>query len=277
MSWYKPWTWGDESESATQKRGELNTQGRAASGFAGLSQSNVGELGNEARDARGMLRDQATGKTSLSAEQLRQGLQQLYSTQRSMAAGASSANAPMAARTAAINAGRAGVGMSGQAAMAGIAEQQAAAKALQDAILQQRAQDMNAALGSRQNAISAYGGVTPEGSFLDKWGNAIVGGASVIAKSDKRAKTDIADGDAKAAKVLRGLKAYTYKYKDERDGKGTQFGPMAQELEKAGLEHAVIDTPRGKYVDGGKAALSSIGLTAALAKRVEKLEKERAA
>ncbi len=35
---------------------------------------------------------------------------------------------------------------------------------------------MQVALGSRQNALTGYGNVKPEGSFVDKWGNAIVGG-----------------------------------------------------------------------------------------------------
>lgn len=78
-----------------------------------------------------------------------------------------------------IQAGRASSAMSGNAAMARIAEQQAAQKAWADSILGARAQDLQASLGSRQNAINAFGGVTPEGSFLDKWGNAIATGAGL--------------------------------------------------------------------------------------------------
>jgi hypothetical protein len=62
-------------------------------------------------------------------------------------------------------------------------EKMAAQKALSDAILAQRQQEMQTALGARQTAISAYGGTTPEGSWLDKYGNAVIGGASAVAKS----------------------------------------------------------------------------------------------
>jgi hypothetical protein len=68
----------------------------------------------------------------------------------------------MAARTAANNVGRLGYGMSGQAAMAGMQERRDAESQLANMIMQQRQQDLNAALGSRQNATSAYGSVTPE-------------------------------------------------------------------------------------------------------------------
>ena len=38
---------------------------------------------------------------------------------------------------------------------------------------------LQAALGSRQNQISALGGVTPDKSWLDKWGGAVLGGAGL--------------------------------------------------------------------------------------------------
>jgi hypothetical protein len=167
---------GDESDSAIQKRDDLNAQGAAAGGFAGVGEAGFGRLGSAADKARQNLADIASGKISLSGEQLRQGLQQNLSAQRSLAAGANPQNAAMAARNASMNAARLGAGISGQTAMAGIAEREAAMKALQDAILQQRQQELQAALGSRQNAISAYGGVTPDKSWIEKWGPAIVGG-----------------------------------------------------------------------------------------------------
>lgn len=169
----------DESESAKEQRNQLNAQGGRASDFAGFGEAGYGALTGEAADMRNQLRDQAMGKTSLSAEQLRQGLQQQQAMMQSMAAGGAPGNAAMNARTAMLGAGRASSAMAGNAAMAGIAERQAAAKAWADAILGQRGQDLQAALGSRQNAISAFGGVTPEKSTLDKWGNAIIGGAGV--------------------------------------------------------------------------------------------------
>lgn len=264
--------WGDDSPSTVAQRENLNNQGGMSSWFADSGQENYGRLGQEADANRAMLRDQASGKVSLSGEQLRQGLQQNMAAQRSMAASASPNNSAMAARTAAMQMGRQGAGLSGAAATAGIQERRSAQDALAQQILAQRGQDMNVALGSRQNAISAYGGIKPEDNLIDKYAGGVAAGFGMLTKSDRRAKHEIADGDGKAKKILEGLKAHTYKYKNEKDGKGDQFGPMAQDMEAAGLGHAVIDTPDGKMVHGAKAAISGLALTAALAKRVKKLE-----
>jgi hypothetical protein len=173
---------GQDSASAVQQREQLAGQGAAASGFADQGQANYGAMTAEAQQMREALRRRAGGQDSMSSEQLRQGLQQQLAQQRSMAAGAAPQNAAMAARTAAMGMGRASSGMAGQAAMAGIAERQGAEKQLADMIMGGRQQDMGVALGSRQNATSAYGGVTPEKSWMEKYGPAIVGGATMAAK-----------------------------------------------------------------------------------------------
>jgi hypothetical protein len=49
-------------------------------------------------------------------------------------------------------------------------------------ILKQRQQDAQVALGSRQNAVGAYGGVTPDKSFIEKYGPMIATGAGFAAK-----------------------------------------------------------------------------------------------
>jgi hypothetical protein len=161
--------------------------------------------------------------------------------------------------------------------MAGIQERSQAEKALADMILQQRQQDANVALGSRQNATGAYGGVTPEGTTLQKLTPFIQAGAGAasVAASDERLKEDIEDGDDKAKRILKGLKSYSFKYKDAKHGTGEQHGVMAQEMERAGMKHAVIDTPGGKMVHGAKAATTSLALVAALGRRVEKLESSK--
>jgi hypothetical protein len=265
-----------EDREARQRAG-LELQGGQASDFANASQSNVGQLGAEAAAQREMLRKRANGEGLMSPEILRQGLQQQYAQQRSMAAGAAPQNAAMAARTAAMGMGRASSGMAGQSALAQLQERQAAEKALGDSIMNQRQQDMQGSLGSRANSTTAYGvGIAPqekEKSDIEKYGPAVVS-ALGMAMSDKRLKTDIKDGDAKAKRVLEGLKAYSYKYKDEKHGKGEQYGLMAQDMERNGLGHAVEDTSEGKAVNGAKAALSSLALSAALARRVSKLEKK---
>lgn len=166
-TWYKPWTWNDSS-SATAKRADQNETGQAANQFAEWAQGGAMSMTAEAERARRALERQASGQDSLSAEQLRQGLARNMAAQRSAAASASPANGPMAALMAQQQMGRMGAGMSGQAAQAGIQERQAAQQALAQLIMQQRQQDMQAALGSRGNAIGAYGGVTPEAGMLDK-------------------------------------------------------------------------------------------------------------
>ncbi len=168
MAWWNPLSWNDESDSTKQQRADLNTQGQAASDFATTGQANFRGLGAEAYDVRDILRRQAMGQDSVTREMLRQGLQSNLSAQRSMAAGASPNNAAMAARTAAMQMGRMGAGMSGQAAIAGMQERQAATKAWMDAVNAQRQQELQAALGSRQTAIGAYGAVKPEGTDLEK-------------------------------------------------------------------------------------------------------------
>lgn len=171
-----PLNWGDESASAKQQRDNLGNQAGMGSEFADIGQQNYGQ-GTAAIDAANeALRRRANGQDSLSGEQLRQGLQQQYAMNRSQVAAASPQNAAMAARTGMIQSGRAAATMSGQAAMAGIAERQAAQDALARALLEKRQQDAQVALQSRQNAISGFGGQKPEGSTLDKWGGAISAG-----------------------------------------------------------------------------------------------------
>ncbi len=253
-----------------QSRANLDETGLASNQFAEYNQGGVQQLGGEASAQRDYLRRLASGQDSVSAEQLRQGLGQNLSAQQSYAAGASPQNAAMAARTGAMQMGRMGSGLSGQQALAGLQERQNANQQLTNAILQQRGQDMQGALGARQTAVGAYGGGKPDQSWLEKNGPALAAG--MAAMSDRRLKTDISDGDAKAKTALEGLKSYAYKYKNEAHGKGDQLGLMAQDMEKAGLGHAVSDTPGGKMVNGAKAALSGLALTAALARRVSRLE-----
>ncbi len=255
-----------------EQRAALDAQGASAGSFADESQNNFRDQGAMSYDQYKALGDQASGKTSISREMLRQGLQQQYGQQRSMAAGASPQNAAMAARTGAMNMQRASTGMSGQAATAGMQEQMAARQAQSNFLQNWRNQELQATQGARGQAISAYGGAKPEASWMEHYGPMIQNGISAIAMSDERLKKDITDGDAKSKAITDKLKSYSYNYKDSKHGKGEQFGVMAQEMEAAGLGHAVIDTPDGKAVHGAKAALSGLALTAALARRVSKLE-----
>lgn len=268
----------DESDSSKQKRNDLNETGLASNQFAEYSQGGVQQLGAEAAAQRAYLGQLASGQHSVSAEQLRQGLQQNIAGQRSMAASAAPANQAMAARTAAIQMGRQGAGLAGQQAVAGLQERQQAQQALAQMIMQQRQQDMQGALGSRQTAVSAYGGVTPDQSTLQKWANPVAAGIGAGAKmSDQRLKEDIKDGDSEANKAMKGLRAFTYKYRDKKlsdNGGKSELGIMAQDLESAGLKHAVIETPRGKAVHGAALATANTAMLSALERRVAKMEKK---
>ncbi len=262
----------DESPSAKAQRDALNQQAAAGGAFADQGQTQFGTMGVQGQQNIDALRQTANGQNSVSAEQLRQGLQQNLAGQRSMAASASPGNSAMAARTAATQMGRMGSGLAGQQAVAGLQERNQAQQNLTGAIQGLRGQDLQAALGGRQAAIAGYGGVKPEGSEVEKWAGPIMGAASIYAKSDRRLKTDIKDGDDEARKITDALKSYMFSYKNEKHGKGARVGVMAQDLEKAGLGHAVIDQPDGKAIHSGHLAASNTAMIAALGRRLSKVE-----
>lgn len=270
-----PLNWGNESESQKQQREDLGNQAGMASEFGDIGQRNYGKTTAEGEQARDLQRRRAMGEDSMSAEQLRQGLQQQYAMQRSAVAGASPQNAAMAARTGMIQSGRAAATMSGQAAMAGIAERQAAADAWQRGISEARGQDVNVALGSRQNAINAYTGQKPEGSWMDKFGGAATA-ALGYAASDRRLKTEIRDGSEKANDAMSKLAAHMYRYRaPAKHGEGQQLGVMAQDLRKAGLQHTVRSAPDGLQIDAAKLSGTNTAFIAELAKRLRKLEQSK--
>ncbi len=268
---------GDPGADAEKERKRLLYEQAAQAGdFANQGQAGYNNMTGQMRATNAHLRDQMMGRNSLSAEQLRQGLGQQMASQQAMAASANPGNAAMSARNAMNNMSRAGYGMSGQAAMAGIQERNAAANTLGQMNLAQRGQDMNVALGSRGNAMQGYGAGNagaPEKSWIEKYGPMIQSGAQMGAMaSDERLKTDIKGADDKVTRAMERLKAYSYKYKNDKYGKGEQVGIMAQDLKKAGLDHAVIETDEGLMVHGAKLAGANTAMIAAMNKRLSKLE-----
>lgn len=270
-------------------RSMLGGQADQAGGFANTAEQNYNNMTAESQATRDFLGRLMRGENSLAAEQLRQGLQQTTGQLRSQAAAASPANAGMAALQASNNIGRAGSAMAGNAAMAGIAERNAAAQALGQMQLGARGQDVNAALGSRGNAITGYQGQIkpPQPSWWERGLGALtgLGGAALsnpslfgggnngnTAQSDRRSKTDIADGKKDSERLLEGLRAYTYRYKDEdKHGKGRRTGIMAQDVERV-APHAVIDTPEGKKVHGAHLATALAAALPGMHERIKKLE-----
>jgi hypothetical protein len=266
---------GMNGPSQADAKQSLMGQSAAAGGFADTAQGNYNNLTAEGQATRDYLASIMRGDNSVAKEQLRQGLQQTVGQLRSQAAAASPANSGMAALQASNNIGHAGAAMAGNAALAGIQERNAAANALGQMQLGYRGQDVNAALGSRGNAIQGYGtivGQPHQPSWWERGLSAIGGGAGLHALSDKRTKTEIADGDEDADRLLEGLKAYTYRYKDERNGKGKRVGILAQDIEKV-APHAVVETEKGKAIHGAHLATALAAGLGRVAGRLAKLER----
>jgi|SRR5882757_1415570 len=264
-----------DAELEAQRKRQLQQQAGAAGGFADTAQGNYNNMTAQGQQSLDALRKLANGENSVSALQLRQGLDQNLATQRSMAAGANPQNAAMAARNAAMNMGRSAYGMTGQQAVAGLQERNQAQQNLAQLLGTMRGQDVNAALGSRGNAINGYGAGAfgqQAPSLVQQYGPAVQSLGQMAAMSDERLKTGIKDGGKDADRAMEGLKAYRFRYKSERHGKGERLGVMAQGLEKAGLGHAVIETPEGKAIHAGHLAASNTAMVARLAERLGKLE-----
>ena len=171
---------GDDQAAKDEARRKqlLQQQAQQAGYFAGQSQDSYQKFGGQGQSALDALRAQAMGQRSVSAEQLRQSLGQLYAQQRSMAAGASPRNAAAAARLAAIRSSQLGAGLAGQQALAGLQEQNQAWQQYGGLLSTLRGQDLNAALGSRQSALQGYGAAnagTPAPSWIQQWGPAVTG------------------------------------------------------------------------------------------------------
>lgn len=264
---------GGDAERARKQ--QLYGQAGAAGQFADAQQNQFRQLQGQQNANIAGLRAYANGSKSVSAEQLRQAAATNQAQQMSMAAGAGGTpNAAAAARTAAIQAGRVGAGLAGQQAVAGLQERQQAQNSLANALGTYGSQALTASTNARGQAMQGYGAQeagAPEKSWFDKYGGAIIAGASVA--SDRELKTDVRSADKDASQMLDGLRAYKYRYKDgDKFGEGEQFGIMAQDLERAGLKSAVMDTPAGKIVNGAKLAASNTAMLAGLHKRLKALE-----
>jgi hypothetical protein len=270
-------TSGGQAQEDERKRKELlYQQSAAAGGFADQNQQSYGQLGQQGQGALAGLQALANGQNSVSAEQLRQALGRNQAQQMSIAAGAAPQDAAGAGRTAAIQSGRLGAGLAGQQAIAGLQERNQAQQQYAQLLQGLRGQDLNAALGSRQTATTGYGANnagTPEKTEGQKVGPVIQSVFSAM--SDRRLKKNIKDGDAASSAALKGLRSYVYEYKDGKHGKGARPGIMAQDLERAGLGHAVIDTPEGKAVHGAHLATANTAMLAALGRRVAKIESDK--
>ncbi len=267
-----PWSISD-----VDRKNLLAQQAANAGKQAAASQAQFDELGVQGQRNLRQLERQAYGADSVSAIQLRQGLQQNRAAQQSMVASARPQDSAGAARTASIQYGRAAAGMAGMQAAAGMQERNQAQANYSQALGAMRGQELNASVNARQTAANAYGANSsgaPTQSWWDKNGGQVIGGAAgfAAALSDERSKTGVRDGDGAARAATDKLGSYVFKYRDQKNGRGEQLGIMAGELEKAGLKQAVVNTPKGKVVHGAKLATANTAMIAALGRRLEALE-----
>jgi len=91
--------------------------------------------------------------------------------------------------------------------------------------------------------------------------------AAMFMSSDERLKESIEPIDSRAILSELGAKQWAYRESGRRG-----MGPMAQELERTPLAHAVIDTPHGKVVDYGALVAALFALVTDVSKRLERIE-----
>jgi hypothetical protein len=217
------------------------------------------ELGEQRR----RLRLQALGAESVSAMQLKNALGQNIAAEQSMAA-SGRGNPALQQRQAQQRVGDLRAGLAGQQAVAGLMERQGANQQLGQMLLQQRGQDLGE--DARGDAADA---ARREQYIKAAQAAAMIG----MVASDRRGKTDIRSGDDDATALLDSLRAYSYRYRDDANGKGPQLGVMAQDLERSAAgRQAVIDTPNGKMVHGAKLAGALAAASSQMHQRLKKLE-----
>jgi len=104
--------------------------------------------------------------------------------------------------------------------------------------------------------------------------------AGALLLSDKNSKKDIKPAEKSNMNTehfLSKIGSHAYKYKDEKNGKGTFVSPMAQELENAGPvgKSMVINTEEGKQVDYSRGFGAILAAQADLNKRLQKIENKK--
>lgn len=199
--------------------------------------------GAQLDEVQQMLMGQANGTDpSLADMQMRRGLQQAMQQQQAMQASARPGQSGMATRMMMQNQANLGAFGSQMGGQLQLQERQNAINSLGNILLGGRSQDVQAAFGGAQ---------IPSGA--DKLMAMGQGIAGAYMMSDERVKEDIEPGAEAVRQALDALHSVTYKYKDEKHGKGPQVGIIAQDLEKTPIgKQAVEDTPEGKRVNVGR-------------------------
>lgn len=129
---------------------------------------------------------------------------------------------------------------------------------------------------AKMKQIAQQGKLTFKDVFtgiLGAGGNVAAGFAT---KSDRRAKYQVKDPDYEEIKdFLAKSRGFSYKYKDSKDGKGTNYGPMAQGLKASKMGRAsVVTKADGLYVDTARLALTDHMVIVQLHDMIQDLKKE---
>ena len=108
-------------------------------------------------------------------------------------------------------------------------------------------------------------------------GGGLAGSLGTVLMSDEKEKTDISDGNASIEKLLDGINAKQYKYKNPGElpgtSAGTKTGVMAQDLEKSKLGAKGVSERDGVKMIGGPDTMANIlAAQANLHHRLKELE-----
>lgn len=127
--------------------------------------------------------------------------------------------------------------------------------------------NVGAAFNGYQNQLQTYN----QGlGFLGQAAQGAGAGAALYAASDKKLKNDVKDGDKSAQDMVDNLKSKTFSYKDDPEDKH-QLGILAQDMEKSPMGKAVVvETPKGKALDIGKALSAVLAVQSVMNKRLHK-------
>jgi hypothetical protein len=196
-----------------------------------------------------------------------------------------SSNAAGQAQRSALEGQMAAQGLLTQAAGQGRGQDSQIQLANMDAQLKQMGMDDNARLqylsqmtglniAQLQAQIAAMNGATSQQGLLGPLLSAGGQVGAAAAMSDERVKKDISDAGSEIDEMLDGLIAKRYRYKDEeRHGKGSRVGFMAQDLEKSRAgKDIVFESQDGKAIDLTKAIQASLASAARLNERLRKVE-----
>lgn len=248
---------------------------------------------------QGVANGNVQGAGELAVQRQMQNAMAAQQAQAMMARGGG--NAALAMRNSARN--QAGIGLSaaGQGQQAAMGDQMAAQGLLGQIGAQGRAGDLGVGqmqqqqTGMNDQAIAGmlgqYSGLTQAqlnnqtqryginqsspgmlGPLISAGGQ-IGAAAAMPVASDERLKTEISDGDGDIDAMLDGLVAKRYRYKDEKHGKGSRVGIMAQDLERSKAGRDIVrELPEGKHLDVNAALSAALASVARLNARVRKVE-----